>query len=81
MFCKIMINDCWADRSDAWTESYSLHLANKYFDPEKLFLIMKMNNFHGYLIDISAKTKPLVPSEEHNLVHQDINHFTTLQVM
>ena len=31
-----------------------------YFDPEKMFLIMKVNNFPVYLSDISAKAASLV---------------------
>ena len=30
-----------------------------YFDPENVFLIMKINNFRGDLTDISAKTEAL----------------------
>ena len=34
-----------------------------YFDPEKIYYKMKMNNFRGDLTDISAKTEALVISD------------------
>ena len=40
-----------------------------YFDPEKMFQIMKMNNFRGEITDVSDKKEALAVLLYTNLLH------------